>query len=157
MKAQPNGTRVLRRFVTPALVATLCGFALVAVALQFTSDGEATDFGEAVYAGPQAFKVSGQVTGLWPGARKRIRLRITNPNSFPIRVRSLSVEAGSSNRSGCEARWIKLQKTLYLSLKVRKEGRASVPYPVQLSQSAPNACQAARWPLQFTGSAERVR
>ena len=143
-----------------ALVLTLCGLVLAPAAADFTSHRDSARLADASYlsgSATKAFKVSGSARGLWPGARKTIRLRISNPNSFSIRVRSLEVRPRDSDQAGCGARWLKLQQRVDLSLKVRNGGRASVSYPVQLSKNAPDACQGARWALRFKGAAERVR
>ena len=159
MKARSQPVRVLSPLVVSAVVVTLCGLALVPAGLRFMANRDTTRLGGASHISDRRaapFKVSGSVEGLWPGARDVIRLRITNPNSFSIRVRSLKVKAASA-RPGCGARWMKFPKTLELALKVRKRGRASTSYPVQLSKNAPDACQGAQWPLKFVGSAEKVR
>ena len=160
MKARAPRARVRGSLVRAGLVLALCGLTLVPAALEFVSHGEGAETLEAAHAADRraaAFKVRGRVTGLSPGARAVMRLRITNPNSFSIRVGSLEVRALDSDHSGCGKRWMKLQRRLDLSLKVPKRGRASAYYPVQLSKNAPDACQGGRWPLRIKGTAERIR
>ena len=135
----------------------LCALLLTPSALEFMSGTGSSNAGRLTAGSPARFALRGRVTGLFPGAHKKLRVRITNPNTWAIRVRSLSVTASDSNRPGCDASWIKAPKLLGLSLKVAAGGSNVVMVPVRMSADSPDACRAARWPLRFSGRATRLR
>jgi hypothetical protein len=102
-----------------------------------------------------SFGIKGRVRGLYPGARKRLRARLNNPNNFAIRVRSLRVEVLSSNHAGCVRRAIRPKRSITLSVRVPPKGRFLVFYPVRMRRTAPEACSGATWRLRFTGRGAR--
>jgi hypothetical protein len=103
------------------------------------------------------FKVRGSVGGLYPGKRKPLTLKVRNPQRYPIRVKTLTVRVGRSNKSGCKPRWIRPKRRVRVSLLVPARARAFVSYPLKMLKRAPNACQGARWKLKFKGEAVRAR
>lgn len=159
MRAHAPLLRALGIVVRVSVTLSLCGLLLLPAALQSMSHNK--------FARPDAitgtadnarlrFVVKGRAKGLWPGERKVLRLRINNPNASAIRVLSLSVRTKKSDKPGCSARWIKTGETKRLSVKVPPRSRGVALYPVSLRKKAPNACQGARWPLRFTGTARRL-
>lgn len=135
----------------------LCALLLTPSALEFMSWTRSSDAGRLTARSPARFALAGKVTGLFPGAHKKLRLRITNPNAWAIRVLSLSVTPTGSNRPGCDASWIKTRKLLGLSLRVAAGGRNAAMVPVRVSADPPDMCRDARWPLRFSGRARRLR
>lgn len=103
------------------------------------------------------FVVRGRVKGLYPGARKPLTLKITNPQPYPVKVKELKVEVRKSNKRGCKRNSVKPRRRVRVSLLVPARARARVSYPVRMPKRAPNACQGARWKLKFTGEAVRAR
>ena len=104
-----------------------------------------------------SFTVRGSVKGLYPGARKRLTLKIKNPQRYPIKVKVLEVKVRKSYKRGCTRRWVKPKRRVKISMRVPARSRARVAYPVKMPKRAPNACQGARWKLKFTGGAVRAR
>ncbi len=140
------------------LVVLLCSIALAPQALRFISDGRAArESGRAGVAATTGarFHVRGHVWGLYPGAHKSVQIQVTNPNPYPIRVRSLTATVGRSDRNGCIASALRPNKEIRLKLLVPKKSRAFATYPIKLHQAASNKCQGARWPLVFHGRAVR--
>ena len=99
------------------------------------------------------FKIKGKVKGLYPGARKKLTLSVTNTQRYRIKITSLRVKVRNSNKPGCEAKWIRPKKTMRVALLVPRRAKIRVSYPVRMSKKAPNACQGARWILRFSGKA----
>jgi hypothetical protein len=103
------------------------------------------------------FKVRGSVRGLYPGKRKLLTLKVQNPQRYSIKVKTLTVKVGRSNKAGCKPRWIRPKRRVRISLLVPALARAFVSYPLKMLKRAPNACQGARWKLKFRGEAVRAR
>lgn len=131
----------------PLIVMT--AIAAIAVAGAYTTPG----FGDqAVLTSSQggAFAIRGHVVGLYPGRQARLRLKITNRNSFAIRVTSIRVKVGSA--PGCAA--ANLRVTAFRgSLRVSPMRTRRLRRPISMSASAPDACMGARFKLTYTGTA----
>ena len=104
--------------------------------------------------GHKDFIVSGQVENLAPGGSRPMVLTVQNPNSVALRVTSLTVTASAATTS-CPASALNLPQWTG-SLLVPKNGSASVTVDVGLKPTAPNACQGARWPLAYGGTAVKA-
>jgi hypothetical protein len=110
--------------------------------------------GVALPTAPGSFRISGNVAGLYPGARLPLVLTVTNPQHFAIAVTTLSVSAGNA-APGCTA--ANLTATSFSGrLTVPAGGTGAVSVRVTLAHSAPNACQGAVFPLRYTGVASKA-
>jgi hypothetical protein len=101
--------------------------------------------------GHRDFVVSGHVQNLRPGASRPMVITVRNPNSVAIRVTSVTMAAGTAGPS-CPASALTLRPWTG-GLVVPKRGTASTTVDVGLKPTAPDACQGARWPLTFGGTA----
>ena len=97
------------------------------------------------------FVIAGEVDGLFPGAETTLDARLTNPHPFPIRVISTSVIVLDAS-PGCPASMLQIGDS-QMTIVVPAGGTGTVPLHVRMSRSAPDACQGATWPLEFTGTA----
>jgi hypothetical protein len=98
-------------------------------------------------------RVHGRIKGLYPGARKRLRVRVRNtyPRHARVRlvrtsVRSAGPDCSRANlhvRGNPRTRWIPAHSKILIRLRVR------------MSASAPDACQGATWPLRYRVRVER--
>lgn len=104
--------------------------------------------------GHKDFVVSGQVENLRPGGTQPMVLTVRNPNSVGIRVTSLTVSAVSASTT-CQASYLTLPQWTG-SLVVPKKGSSTLTVQVSLKPAAPNACQGARWPLSYGGTAVKA-
>jgi hypothetical protein len=104
--------------------------------------------------GHRDFVVSGQVENLRPGGSRPMVLTVRNPNSVGIRVTSLTVRAGAAS-AACQASSLTLPQWTG-SLVVPKNGTATLTVNVALKSTAPDACQGARWPLTYGGTAVKA-
>ena len=101
--------------------------------------------------GHRDFVVSGQVQNLRPGGSRPMVLTVRNPNSVAIEVTSVTMAAGPAGPS-CPASALTLPRWTG-GLVVPKRGTGSLTVAVGLKPTAPDACQGARWPLTFGGTA----
>jgi hypothetical protein len=99
----------------------------------------------------KAFRISGDVDGLFPGASVPLTLSIQNLNNFNIDVQSIAVDV--SNASGACTASVLTVEPFHGSLIVPKDGVASTNLNVRLDASAPMDCEDATWPLVYTGTA----
>lgn len=100
-----------------------------------------------------AFTITGRARRLSPGVTRILRLRIGDPAPFAILVRKVTVTVRDAN-TACSHRNVRV--TSYTgSLRVPARGSSSLRLAIRLLPSAPDACQGARFPLEFHGRAER--
>jgi hypothetical protein len=97
------------------------------------------------------FSIAGEVDGLYPGAEATLEARVTNPHPFTIRVISTSATVFDASPS-CPASMLDIGDS-ETSVDVPPRGTGTVPLEVRMSLSAPDACQGATWPLEFSGTA----
>lgn len=94
-----------------------------------------------------AVTIRGHVSGLYPGAVKRIRLRLHN-NSPRVRVVTRIRARVKSTAGGCPAGNLRVRPK-----KVRRRlpahGRAKVRYPIRMVADATGACQGKRFRLHY--------
>ena len=100
---------------------------------------------------PHRFSIRGSVSGLLPGAKTSLRVRIRNP--YRRRIRVVSVRA-FVNPSGhpCPVGNVRL-KPFRGSLLIGARSSRSLSLEISMSRSAGMACQGAIFPLRFSGRA----
>jgi hypothetical protein len=97
------------------------------------------------------FSIAGEVDGLYPGANATLEARVTNPHPFVIRVISTSATVFDASPA-CPASMLEIGDSEAI-VEVPPGGTGTVPLDVRMSRDAPDACQGATWPLEFTGIA----
>jgi len=99
------------------------------------------------------FKLSGHVTGLYPGQRKQLVILVHNRGQRPIRVRVITTDVRDAS-AACKARnlWV---ATFHGSLRVRGQRSRSVVVSARMRVDSPSACQGAVFRLAFHGRATR--
>jgi hypothetical protein len=100
------------------------------------------------------FQISGQVSGLYPGAQKQLNLGVSNPNNFAINVTTLTVTVGSPGVVGCAQSNV-AATSFTGSLIVAKNATVTKSLPINMLPSAPDQCRGATFPLTFGGTAEK--
>ena len=142
--------RIPRRIALTTKLTLVC--LLAAAALAQASGFRVQPDGAAVPARKAAFKITGQLSGLYPGQKTTLRVRVTNNNGHtPIKITRIAAKVRSAN-AACPASTLKI--TPYKGKK-RLNGHASatLSLPAQLSASAPDACQGNRFQLAYKGKA----
>lgn len=104
-------------------------------------------------APPRAFSISGRAAGLFPGRSESLVLHVTNVESFPLVVTTLTTTVRGASAS-CRAANL-AARTFRGRLSVRAHGTATVAVTITMSASATNACRDADFPLLFRGTAVR--
>jgi predicted metal-dependent phosphotriesterase family hydrolase len=108
----------------------------------------------------RGFGVNGvPVTGLYPGARRPLRVTITNTYAFPIKVAAPTAKiAATTNRAGCTGTAANLGITSAglrrLSLRAHKQ--KTVILQVAMPSTVANACQGATFTISFRAKATRA-
>ena len=112
--------------------------------------------------GPWAI-TGGPVTGLGPGVSRTLRLRVTNPHPYDIRVQRVHVTLTPNawtGRAGCPntTRNLVVSRWLGRPFLVRAGRTVVVPtsYQVRMPRTAGAACQGATFPLTYTGYATKA-
>jgi hypothetical protein len=97
------------------------------------------------------FTLSAQVSGLYPNATLMAGVRVDNPQSYAISVRTASVTVGDAN-AGCTSANL-TTSPFGGAVDVAANGSGTVPIRLHMLTSAPDACQGASFPLSFEATA----
>jgi hypothetical protein len=109
--------------------------------------------GSGQHARVRPFTLSGHVSGLYPGARRRLTIVIRNHSRRPLRIRSVTARVRDAGPA-CRGRNLRISRFRgRLRLRARRARRIAVT--VLMRPDAPDACQGARFPLVFRGRATR--
>ena len=103
---------------------------------------------------PMSFRVRGHVTGLYPGARKQMRVTIRNP--FPYAIEVTLVKAYADDPvPGCSGSMVRVRR--YRQAVRIDAGRLAVlRVRIRMRRATPDACQGVRFPLTFHARAVRA-
>jgi hypothetical protein len=108
----------------------------------------------------RGFGVNGvPVAGLYPGARRPLRVTITNTYAFPIKVAGPTAKvAATTNRTGCTGMAANLGVTSagLRSLSLRAHKQKIVVLEVAMPSTVANACQGATFRISFRAKATRA-
>lgn len=96
----------------------------------------------------------GIMRGLFPGATEKLVLTISNPNSFRIVVRSITVDARDASAS-CGDHNLVTKDYIGPPVSIPRNGRARVSIPISMRPDANDSCQGATFPLVFGGTATK--
>ena len=97
------------------------------------------------------FSIAGHVDNLLPGKRSSLSVRVRNPLSRAIRVRSIAAQVGPSGRP-CSLRNVLLGR-FRGSLVVPPRSSRKLRLTASLRKSAPPACAGAIFSIRFVGTA----
>jgi len=104
-------------------------------------------------ARPKSFQIAGAIKDLYPGSSATLTLTVRNLQRFTIVVTRLSTTVGSP-APGCHATNLTVA-TFSGQLTVRARASRQLSVPVTFSRAAPDACQGARFPLEYSGLAKK--
>ena len=135
----------------------LVALATLAQAAQFAhhpplTHGDGLD-GAAAKSATPGFKVTGHISGLYPGRQAKLVVRLHNPNGFAISVRSL--KASVKNVPGCSGKNIKIKK-FKGKHRVAARRTGKIKLTLTMKPKAPDGCQAAKLPLVYHGKAVKA-
>jgi hypothetical protein len=104
-------------------------------------------------AGKPAIKIRGSVNGLYPGASKRLLLRLHNRSRRDLIVTSIRARVADASRR-CPARNLKV-RTKRVHRRVPGRATRRVGYRVGMIVHARKSCQDARFPLRYRAEVRR--
>lgn len=99
----------------------------------------------------RGFEISGGVTGLFPGATRPVELTLTNRESLPITVVSVTTTVGNAS-ARCSAAYVSVS-AFSGHLTVAGDSSANLTVSASMAHSAPDSCQAAVFPFRYAGEA----
>jgi hypothetical protein len=114
--------------------------------------------GSGTPASKNGFRMRARARGLFPGAKRPLRLRISNPNRFAIKVTTVRVRIRRDlKHPGCYPRRYLRATRLREPVRVppRSIRRTRTRLTIKMRVSAPDACQRAVFPLRLKGKAIR--
>ncbi|HSL56511.1 MAG TPA: hypothetical protein VK866_01585 [Acidimicrobiales bacterium] len=138
-----------RRVVVAIVVIATTALAVSGVALAARGGGRPAP------PAPVALTLSGAVDGLFPGASTVLPVNVGNPYRFAVRVTSLEVVVGDAS-AACRATVLELGPAPPGAVLPRR-GSAVIDVPIAMRADAPNECQGAVFPVDYTATAERDR
>jgi hypothetical protein len=97
------------------------------------------------------FRLSGHVTGLYPGQRKRLVIVVRNRGTRPIRVRVVTTRVRDASRA-CKARNLRVA-AFHGPLRVAGHRSRRIVVRASMRADSPTACQGAVFHLAFHGRA----
>ena len=127
-----------------------------------TGDAAIVLLGRHEAGGRLDFAIVGRsVTGLYPGASKRIELTVVNPYNYPLRVDRLAGELVATSRHGCRPSSANLRVAPYsgnLPMTIRPYGRQPVRggIVVTMPRGATATCAGTRFTIALSGSGARA-
>ena len=126
----------------------LAGIITVGVITALSSMAEAR---ATVPAQQDAFEISGEVSGLYPGANTTLEARVTNPQPFTIRVTSVATAVEDADPS-CPGSMLEIGN-VRAPVDVPSGAIGSVPLAAHMDGSAPDSCEGAIFTLEFVATA----
>lgn len=104
------------------------------------------------FKNPKTFFISGQITGLYPGADKQLPLTIQNPHSFEIIVREIEVQITGTDKTSCPKTDV-IGGTFVKNITIAKQGSAQTTVPISMIADSDNDCQGATFNIRYGGEA----
>jgi len=140
-----RGEDVSRRLMTLGI-----GLSLVTLT-SWTGLARAVTSGTPAGSSGSSIRVRGHVVGLYPGARKAMRVRIGNRSTRAVLVTGIKVRSGDASPAclGTNLRFRPLRAPIVVGAGASK----TTQLRVRMRRSAPDACQGARFPLRFAVTA----
>jgi hypothetical protein len=122
-----------------------------------SAGGELAPSATRVSSGARAFSLRATARGLFPGAKRPLRVRISNHRRFAIKVTRIRVRVkpDRTHMSCPPDKYVR--KTRFTKpIRVRPRRSRRVRLAIKLLYSAPDACQGAAFPLRLRGTAVRA-
>jgi hypothetical protein len=144
--------RAKATYLLVAITLASCGVAYAA--LSDGRDGNAARPAKASYASASDVRVSGHVKGLFPGARKGLRLKVRNGSRRWAIVRAVKADV-TSGAGDCSPRYLSTVPKNLRYPRIRPHKTRRIGVRIRMWPGAPDACQGVRLPLRFKVRAGR--
>lgn len=99
--------------------------------------------------------IRGHVRGLYPGASKKLRLRLANRHRFAVRLDSIEIKGGAG-ATACPPENLEIGSPQPHEKRLPPTSRRTVRASVKLRPSAPDSCSGAKLPLHYRAHAHRT-
>ena len=162
VKKRPWVRRVARVGIAALIGATAVAVGFVAqLATDSVVIGNSTELsltgatkGTFIVSSRQRALEGGPLRGLFPGGSEKLVLKVTNPNSFRIVVRSITVDAEDAG-DDCVASNLITRDYVGPPVGVPKNGIRRVSVEISMRRNSSDGCQGATFPLVFGGTATK--
>ena len=105
----------------------------------------------------KAFGITAKAGGLYPGAKRPLRVRVKNPYGFSIRVKKITFKAKvDTAHASCPARSYLRFGLFGKPMKIRTKSSRTRRLVIWLTKRAPNACKGAVFNLKLKGTAAKA-
>jgi len=114
-------------------------------------------FAGSAVGGARAFSLRAVARRLYPGGKRRLRVKISNHSRFPIKVTGIRIRVRRDRtHAACPPRKYVRKSRLRRPIKIARSRTRRVRLAIRLRHKAPNACQGAVFPLRLRGTAVRA-
>jgi hypothetical protein len=144
------------RVIQLALVAALLAAAVAYAAERGPFGSGSVDRSQARGQAHSTVKARGHVVGLYPRADRRMRVTVRNRDSRPARLRRFRTRVGNANPV-CTDDYLRVRQLKRPQRRIGPRRSILIRVRVRVRPSAPDACQNARWPLQFRSTLRGIR
>ena len=148
----------MRRHARPRVaLAVVLAFGAVASATLAAIDGDGGGDHGAPFAAAKHkahIRVHGKVGGLYPGAHKKLRVHVHNKAGSRMWVKAVRTKVRDAS-SSCASDFLDVQQKKQRHRHVPPHSKKKIKLKVRLASAAPDACQGAKWPLQYTVRVKR--
>lgn len=141
----------------------MLGFACLAYAASEGFPGRGSPVGaenarqaEPSREGGPAIRIRGRVWGLYPGARKRFKVRVRNRTDRPQVVRAIRIKARRPG-PGCRGKNVRVRNREGLEMRLGPHATRSVWLTARMIPDAADACQGERFRLIYRTRAKARR
>ena len=144
--------RIARRSTVVAkiaigLLAVSASIAMAADRLPGQHAGDAEGLAVAASSKIASVKITGHVTGMYPGRVAVFRVRVKNPGHSTVLVKKVSATVGNAG-PGCDGTNLIVQRSRK-TLHIAPGRRAKLKLRATMVPDAPDACQGLAFPLAF--------
>jgi hypothetical protein len=102
---------------------------------------------------PQRLHITGHITGLYPGAKRRMRVKVRNPHDHAVRLRFVGARVRSMSRQ-CPRRNLVVRRSRR-RLRIPPHRTRRLWLRVLMRAAAPAGCQDAEFRLRFRAAGRR--
>jgi hypothetical protein len=148
-----NVMRIVRRSMAVARIAASLLVVSASIALAadrlpgLNAGGHADGVGAAASASVPSMKISGHVSGMYPGRVALVRVRVKNPGHVAVVVKQVSATVGDAG-AGCDSTYLSV-KSSRKKLRIAPGRRVKLTLQATMLPDAPDACQGLTFPLAF--------
>ena len=161
--ARPRRRRRAALAALAGLVVVGSGFVAGSFALAaWLSQGSGSGAARSATSADSVISAEGYVADLFPGAHSTVAVRVTNPNDFPVVVRSLAAGAAVATAAGCPAGTVTTDARADTPTGLFQRGGTTVVIPAHgfgvyaldthMGAAPPDSCQSQTFTIPLSAS-----